>query len=272
MLGDSSRIGKLRLLAVALLAAGSLAIAAGLPARAAENTIAPSGPADPAQSGQPAPPSGEPAPAPPVNASTAPPAADGVTVEATPSPAPRTDLSLAKATASGSKSVSIIDYAFKPGSITVHTGDNVVWTNDGHVPEGHNVEGEDLHSGTLQSGDSYSHTFNQAGSFSYVCTIHPKMKGTVKVLGRSAGSSQGSAGSAGSGGSGSSVDQSAGANAVPAPTQSSTVAPASSTAGSSGSLPATGEDALWLASIGLLLLNLGVAVRVVGAEVVLRRG
>ena len=36
-------------------------------------------------------------------------------------------------------------------------------------------------SGMIEPGSSWSHTFNQAGTFTYSCTPHPFMKGTVVV-------------------------------------------------------------------------------------------
>jgi hypothetical protein len=41
--------------------------------------------------------------------------------------------------------------------------------------------GSGFDTGTLQKGQSGSHTFSQAGSFPYVCTIHPFMHGTITV-------------------------------------------------------------------------------------------
>ena len=33
----------------------------------------------------------------------------------------------------------------------------------------------------LAQGQSYSFTFNQAGSYPYLCSIHPSMTGTITV-------------------------------------------------------------------------------------------
>ncbi|MDQ2939431.1 MAG: plastocyanin/azurin family copper-binding protein [Actinomycetota bacterium] len=165
---------------------------------------------------------------------------------------------MTRASVSASKSVSMVDFSFKPGSITVSSGDTVQWTNNGKVPEGHDVSGDGLESGVLQAGDSYSHTFNAAGTFSYICSIHPSMHGTVTVLARSSGSSGGSNGSSG-GGSGSS-------GTSPPTTGSSSESAAVSSpdaAGSGSSLPSTGTDMLRLATLGLVLLSLGLAVRLV---------
>lgn len=80
--------------------------------------------------------------------------------------------------------VEIEDSAFKPASITVKKGTTVKWTNKDDIQ--HNVapdEQSDAFKGSpmLSKGDSYSFTFNTVGTYSYHCTPHPFMKGTVTV-------------------------------------------------------------------------------------------
>jgi plastocyanin len=76
--------------------------------------------------------------------------------------------------------VSIIDNAFDPATLSISAGDTVTWTNTGDLP--HTVtfeEGPD--SGTLSSGQTFQHTFDSMGTFTYICTIHPTMQGVVNV-------------------------------------------------------------------------------------------
>ena len=71
---------------------------------------------------------------------------------------------------------------FNPASVTVSAGDTVTWTNEDNV--GHDVTGDGFKSGdpgALQHGDTFEHTFDKAGTFDYVCTVHPGMEGSVKV-------------------------------------------------------------------------------------------
>ncbi len=78
--------------------------------------------------------------------------------------------------------VDIQDFEFSPQSLTIQEGDTVIWTNEDNAP--HNVRsrsGQELSSNTLQEGDTYSHTFDEAGNFSYYCSIHPNMTGTIIV-------------------------------------------------------------------------------------------
>jgi plastocyanin len=82
------------------------------------------------------------------------------------------------------KEVSIIDFAFDPAEITVDNGTTVVWINKDSVP--HTVVGDNFNSGTLESGQSFSHTFDLAQNaigevYQYSCSLHPQMKGTVIV-------------------------------------------------------------------------------------------
>jgi plastocyanin len=75
--------------------------------------------------------------------------------------------------------VTIANFAFSPSSLTVSRGTTVTWTNNDSAP--HDVRGGPLHSPTLNHGASYSYTFKSAGRFSYICTFHPSMHGTVTV-------------------------------------------------------------------------------------------
>ncbi len=78
--------------------------------------------------------------------------------------------------------VKISGYAFSPKSLTINVGDSVVWTNEDTVS--HTVtsdSGGELDSQYLSKGQTYSHIFPQKGTFSYHCSPHPGMKGTIAV-------------------------------------------------------------------------------------------
>jgi len=78
-------------------------------------------------------------------------------------------------------SVSIIDFAFEPQTLTVPVGTTVIWTNDGQAP--HTVTSDTTSSGTLRPGDTLQLTFTGAQTFRYVCNFHPQMTGTIEVTG-----------------------------------------------------------------------------------------
>ncbi|HZU48135.1 MAG TPA: cupredoxin family copper-binding protein [Mycobacterium sp.] len=77
--------------------------------------------------------------------------------------------------------VSIDNFAFVPAKLTVAAGSTVTWTN--HDEEPHTVAASDgsFHSPGMDAQASYSHTFSAPGTFDYVCSIHPFMRGTVVV-------------------------------------------------------------------------------------------
>jgi plastocyanin len=78
------------------------------------------------------------------------------------------------------KTVSIIDFAFQPTTMTVKPGTTVKWTNNGATA--HTVTFADFASSQLQPGQTFSHTFDTEGSFPYHCSIHPtQMNGTIVV-------------------------------------------------------------------------------------------
>jgi plastocyanin len=82
-----------------------------------------------------------------------------------------------------SVAVEIIDLDYRPRTVTVPAGTEVLWTNTGVAP--HTVTARDgsFTSELLQTGGQYRRVFDQAGSFEYFCTLHPDMVGTVIVEG-----------------------------------------------------------------------------------------
>jgi len=81
----------------------------------------------------------------------------------------------------GEAKVSISNFAFSPAVITIKAGQTVVWTNEDTVA--HNVVADDnsWKSPDISNGATFSHTFTAAGTYSYHCSIHPKMKAIVMV-------------------------------------------------------------------------------------------
>lgn len=88
------------------------------------------------------------------------------------------------ARASQTKSVAIEDIDFKPGTVSIKRGGSVKWTwKDGpYTP--HNVRSRGSKhfkgSSTKKTG-TYTVRFSKAGTYRYVCTIHPGMRGKVVV-------------------------------------------------------------------------------------------
>lgn len=84
-------------------------------------------------------------------------------------------------TTQGPNDVFIQGMAFSPSTITVTAGTVVTWTNKDAVT--HNVTSNPalFSSGAMADGVTYSFTFASPGTYTYKCTIHPSMTGTVIV-------------------------------------------------------------------------------------------
>lgn len=76
------------------------------------------------------------------------------------------------------KRVSAFNNYFSPRTVKVRRGGKVVW----RIREGiHNVRGSGMKSANIRKGGTYSKKFKRSGKYPYVCTLHPGMKGVVKV-------------------------------------------------------------------------------------------
>lgn len=78
-------------------------------------------------------------------------------------------------------SISIVNMAFSPASLTVTVGSNVTWTNNDNMTHTVTADDNSFDSGNIAMGSKYSKTFPTAGTYTYHCTIHPNMKGTIIV-------------------------------------------------------------------------------------------
>ncbi len=99
------------------------------------------------------------------------------------SPAPASPATPA-APSGGGDSISIRNFAFDPSTLTVKTGTAVTWVNNDGAP--HTIVSDaassaPFSSDTLSTGASYTFTFRAPGTYTYHCSIHPSMKGTIIV-------------------------------------------------------------------------------------------
>lgn len=90
-------------------------------------------------------------------------------------------LLLASSARAEDHTLKIRDFMFMPTALTIAPGDTVTWENDDGEP--HTVVSLDgaFRSKALDEQDKFSHAFDQAGTFKYLCSIHPKMVGTIIV-------------------------------------------------------------------------------------------
>lgn len=77
--------------------------------------------------------------------------------------------------------VKIDNFTFGPANLTVMAGTTITWTNRDDIP--HTVVNPDkvFKSKVLDTDEKFSFTFGTPGTFSYFCSIHPKMTGKVVV-------------------------------------------------------------------------------------------
>lgn len=78
-----------------------------------------------------------------------------------------------------SNTVDIKNFSFNPPTLKVKKGTVITWTNNDSVA--HQINSTTFGSDALTTGQSYSFTFNDGGTFDYKCSIHPSMKGTIIV-------------------------------------------------------------------------------------------
>ena len=77
--------------------------------------------------------------------------------------------------------VKIDNFVFGPQTITVPVGTTVTWTNSDDSP--HTAVSTDgvFKSKVMDTDEKFSYTFSKAGTYSYFCSVHPKMTGQVVV-------------------------------------------------------------------------------------------
>ena len=79
------------------------------------------------------------------------------------------------------------DGCFIPSTVTIPIGGTITWENNdtaAHTSTGGSAtEGPSgvFDSSLIMAGSSFSHTFDEAGTFDYFCMVHPWMNGTVIV-------------------------------------------------------------------------------------------
>ena len=73
------------------------------------------------------------------------------------------------------------DFMFAPTALTVAAGSTVTWTNQDDEP--HTVVSDSglFRSAALDTNESFSFRFDKPGTYRYVCSIHPRMVGTIVV-------------------------------------------------------------------------------------------
>lgn len=81
-----------------------------------------------------------------------------------------------------SAKVEIVDFAYDPDPVTIEEGGKVIWQNEDSAPHTATADDGSFDTGTLEEGKLKSETFKEAGTYEYICSIHPEMQGTVEVV------------------------------------------------------------------------------------------
>jgi plastocyanin len=82
---------------------------------------------------------------------------------------------------SSSSVVSIDNFSFVPSPLEINAGTQATWINKDDVP--HTVVSTDhkFKSQALDTGEKFSFTFEDPGTYEYFCSVHPKMTGKIIV-------------------------------------------------------------------------------------------
>ena len=86
-----------------------------------------------------------------------------------------------QAAAADGTRVVVDNFSFAPATATVAVGTTITWTNHDDIP--HNVVSTEqkFKSPVLDTDETFSHTFDVAGTYKYYCSIHPRMTGQIVV-------------------------------------------------------------------------------------------
>jgi hypothetical protein len=76
----------------------------------------------------------------------------------------------------------VVDFAFEPGAVRLAAGGTVTWRNNGVAAHSVSAVDSSFDSGLLQPAGTFSHTFDLAGTYRYVCAFHPQMTATIEIV------------------------------------------------------------------------------------------
>jgi len=96
---------------------------------------------------------------------------------AKPSPAAGKEM----ASPSTANQVMVANFSFQPDALTVKAGTTVTWVNHDDEPHTVNENNKTFKSGTLDTDAKFSYKFSSPGTYSYFCSLHPRMTGQIIV-------------------------------------------------------------------------------------------
>lgn len=96
-------------------------------------------------------------------------------------PSTQAPLKAPAASAASKAAVTIDTFRFEPDPLTIERGQAVTWSNNDAIAHTVTHDGGDFDMELADKGATASHTFAEAGTFTYTCTRHPGMAGSVIV-------------------------------------------------------------------------------------------
>jgi plastocyanin len=88
-----------------------------------------------------------------------------------------------KDTAATKNQIVIKDFHFTPEKLTVKSGEKIVWINRDEEPHTVvSVEKQFKKSAALDTDEEFTITAGAPGTYTYFCSVHPKMTGTIIVV------------------------------------------------------------------------------------------
>ena len=88
----------------------------------------------------------------------------------------------ASSSGAGENKIEIKDFAFNPQTITVKSGEKITWINRDEEPHTVVSVGKQFEkSSALDTDQTYTIVAGAPGTYSYFCSVHPKMTGTIVV-------------------------------------------------------------------------------------------
>lgn len=95
---------------------------------------------------------------------------------------PETGETVAAVAPASTANVAVTAMRFADSTVRVKKGGVVTWTNQDAAPHTITASNGSFDSPRMGQGDTFSHAFDQTGSFAYYCKLHPMMRGTVVVV------------------------------------------------------------------------------------------
>jgi plastocyanin len=77
--------------------------------------------------------------------------------------------------------VKIDNFTFSPTPVKIAKGTEVTWTNDDDIPHSIVLGALGVRSHALDTGNTFTYRFDRAGTFSYICGLHPQMHAQIVV-------------------------------------------------------------------------------------------